>query len=333
MQSLLADLRYAIRELRKRPGFTLTAVLSLALGIGATSAVFSVIYAVLIDPFPYPGSNRIVEARLVDKAGHDRFAGMSGPQMQILSQTKSLEDVTGMDWWNLTTTDGDLPEDVQAMYISPNAPKHWDIRALMGRWLIPSDAPPGESAQPVVVLTYQFWQRYYMGDPNVIGRTIQLVHKPYQIVGVMPPRFKWGEADIYVPLKVTQDPNIRYAASLKIREGVSAKQASAELQPILEQFAKESPTQYPESFKVELRSIVEVYARPLGPTLYLLLGAVASLLLIGCANVSILLLARGSERQHELAVRAAIGADRLRMIRQLLTESWASRLWARRWAF
>src|SRR6266849_571914 len=321
MQSLLSDLRYAARELRKRPGFTLTAVLSLALGIGATSAVFSVIYAVLIDPFPYPGSDRIVELRLVDKAGHDRFTGLSGPQMDQLRQTKSLEDVTGMDWWNLTTTDGDLPEDVQAMYISPNAPNHWGIRALKGRWLIPSDAPPGQPAQPVVVLTYQFWQRYFVGDPNVIGRTIQLVHKPYQIVGVMPPRFKWGEADMYIPLKVTQDPNIRYAASLKIREGVSDTQASAELQPILEEFAKQSPTQYPETFKVKLRSIVEVYARPLGPTLYLLLGAVASLLLIGCANVSILLLARGTERQHELAVRAAIGADRLRMIRQLLTES------------
>src|SRR6202790_3907963 len=321
MQSLFSDLRYALRELRKRPGFTLTAVLSLALGIGATSAVFSVIYAVLIDPFPYPGSDRIVELRLVDKAGTDRFAGLSGPQMDQLRQAKSLEDVTGMDWWNLTTTDGDLPEDVQAMYISPNAPNHWGIRARMGRWLIPSDAPPGQTAQPVVVLTYQFWQRYFVGDPNVIGRTIQLVHKPYQIVGVMPPRFKWGEADMYIPLKVTQDPNIRYAASLKIREGVSEAKASAELQPILEEFAKQSPTQYPEIFKVKLRSIVEVYARPLGPTLYLLLGAVASLLLIGCANVSILLLARGTERQHELAIRAAIGADRLRMIRQLLTES------------
>jgi putative ABC transport system permease protein len=321
MQSLLSDLRYAVRELRKRPGFTLTAVLSLALGIGATSAVFSVIYAVLIDPFPYPGSDRIVELRLVDKGGTDRFVGLSGPQMDQLRQAKSLEDVTAMDWWNLTTTDGDLPEDVQAMYISPNAPNHWGIRARMGRWLIPSDAPPGQPAQPVVVLTYQFWQRYFVGDPNVVGRTIQLVHKPYQIVGVMPPRFKWGAADMYIPLKVTQDPNIRYAASLKIREGVSEAQASAELQPILEEFNKESPTQYPESFKVKLRSIVEVYARPLGPTLYLLLGAVASLLLIGCANVSILLLARGTERQHELAVRAAIGADRLRMIRQLLTES------------
>src|SRR6266436_5862754 len=321
MQSLLSDLRYATRELRKRPGFTLTAVLSLALGIGATSAVFSVIYAVLIDPFPYPGSERIVELRLVDKSGNDRFAGTSGQQADQLRQTKSVEDVTLMDWWNLTTTDGDLPEDVQAMYIDPNAPSHWGIRALMGRWLIPSDAPPGQTPQPVVVLTHHFWQRYFMGDPNVIGRTIQLVHKPYQIVGVMPPRFKWGDPDMYVPLKVTQDPNIRYAASIKLRPGANLEQASAELQPLIEEFAKQAPTQYPDKFKVKVRSIVEVYARPLGPTLYLLLGAVASLLLIGCANVSILLLARGTERQHELAVRAAVGADRLRMIRQLLTES------------
>jgi predicted permease len=321
MQSLLSDFRYALRELRKHPGFTLTAVLSLALGIGATSAVFSVIYAVLIDPFPYPGSDRIVEIRLVDKTGSDRYAGLNGPQIDQLRQAKSLEDITAMDWWNLTTTDGDIPEDVQAMYISPNAPNHWGIRAQMGRWLIPSDAPPGQQPQPVVVLTYQFWQRYFMGDRNVVGRTIQLVHKPYQIVGVMPPRFKWGAADMYLPLKMTQDPNIHLAASFKLRPGVSAAQASAELQPILEEFAKQSPTQFPETFRVKMPSIVDVYARPLGPTLYLLLGAVASLLLIGCANVSILLLARGTERQHELAVRAAIGAGRLRMIRQLLTES------------
>jgi predicted permease len=321
MSSLWTDLRFAARELRKRPWFTLTAVLSLALGIGATSAVFSVIYAVLIDPFPYPGSDRIMEIRLVDKEGHDRFAGPTGPQANVLRQARSIEDVVLMDWWNLTTTDGDLPEDVQANYIDPNAPNHWGIRALKGRWLIPSDAPPGQTPQPVVVLTYAFWQRYFMGDPNVIGRTIRLVHKPYQVVGVMPPRFKWGGVDIYLPLKVTQDPNIRYAASIKLRAGVNPEQASAELQPLIEEFAKAAPTNYPDKFKVKLRSIVEVYARPLGPTLYLLLGAVASLLLIGCANVSILLLARGTERQHELAVRAAIGAGRMRMIRQLLTES------------
>ncbi|HXT77422.1 MAG TPA: ABC transporter permease [Candidatus Eisenbacteria bacterium] len=321
MHSFLPDLRFAARELRKRPGFSLTAVLSLALGIGATSAVFSVIYAVLIDPFPYPGADRIMQPRLVDKAGNDRYSGFTGPQIEQIRQAKSVESVSGEDGWNLTTTDGDLPEDVQAAYITPNAPNHWGVPAMMGRWLIPSDAPYGQDPQPVVVITYEFWQRYYRADPNVIGRTIQLVRKPYQVVGVMPPRFKWREAQIYLPLKLTPNPNIYEGASIKLRPGMTVAQANAELQPLFEQFARESPGRYPDNFRVNLGSIIEVYARPLGTTLYLLLGAVGSLLLIGCGNVSILLLARGAERQHELAVRAAIGADRIRMIRQLLTES------------
>lgn len=181
----------------------------------------------------------------------------------------------------------------------------------------------GKEPERVVVLGYRFWQRYYTGDPNVVGRTIQLVRKPYQIVGVMPPRFRWREADIYVPLKVTLDPNMNFGLTLKLRPGVSTERANAELQPVLEQFAKESPKRFPEGFRVNLRSIIELYAKPLGPTLYLLLGAVASLLLIGCGNVSILLLARGAQRQHELAVRAALGAARGRIVRQLFTESLA----------
>jgi predicted permease len=321
MPSIVPDIRFAARELRKRPGFALTAILSLALGIGATSAVFSVIYAVLIDPFPYPGYDRLVELRLKDKAGHDRFGGITAPQADILRQTKSLEDVVLMDGWSLTTTEGDVPEDAQGMYLTPNAPNHWGMAALMGRWLIPSDAPPGQDAQPIVVLPYKFWQRQYMGDPNIIGRKIQLVHKTYEVVGVMPPRFQWGEADLYLPLKTNADPNIRYSTSIKLKPGVTIEQANAELQLIMEDFAKQHPDQYPDGFRVNFRSIVELYARPLGATLYLLLGAVASLLLIGCANVSILLLARGAERQHEIAVRAAVGANRQRIIRQLLTEA------------
>jgi predicted permease len=323
MHSFLFDLRFTLRELRRRPTFTLTAILSLALGIAATSAVFSVIYAVLIDPFPYPGSDRLMEPSLLDAAGHDRYAGLNGPQLEQLRQAKSVESIAGMDYWNLTTTDGDLPEDVKASYLSPDDPNHWGTKALMGRWLMPSDAPFGQDALPVVVLGYNFWQRYYLGDPNVVGRTIQLVHKPYQIVGVMPPRFKWADVDMYLPLHVTRDPKIYFGASIKLRPGVTTAQGNAELLPYLEQFAKESPERYPEKFRVNLRSITELYAKPLGPTLYLLLGAVASLLLIGCGNVSILLLARGTERQQELAVRAAVGADRARMIRQLLTESLA----------
>jgi putative ABC transport system permease protein len=321
MQSLISDLQYSARELRKRPGFVLTAVLSLALGIGATSAVFSVIYAVLIDPFPYQGANRMMEIRLLDKSGNIKYTGFNGPQIQQLRQAKSVESVVGMDYWNLTTTDGDIPEDVQTTYITPDYPNHWGMAALYGRWLVPADAPFGHDPQPVVVLSYEFWQRYYLGDPNVIGRTIQLVHKPYQVVGIMPPRFKWADVSLYLPLKLTQDPKIYESVSLKLKPGVTVAQATAELQPIVETFAKDSPQNYPENFRLTLRSLVDLYARPLGPTLYILLGAVASLLLIGCGNVSILLLARGTERQHELAVRAAIGADRARMIRQLLTES------------
>jgi putative ABC transport system permease protein len=321
MQSLVSDLRYSARELRKRPGFTLTAVLSLALGIGATTAVFSVIYAVLINPFPYPDANRLMEIHLLDSQGNDRVTGYTGPEIAELRRVKSFESVVPFQYGHLTTTDGDLPEDVRALSISPDSPNHWRISALMGRWLIPSDAPPGQEPAPVVVLTYKFWWRYFQGDPHVIGRTIRLVHKPYQVVGVMPPRFQWGESEIYRPAKVTQNPNLGFAVSLKLREGVAAAQANAELQSVVEQIAKVRSAYFPARFRVDLQSIVDLYTRPFGTTLYLLLGAVGSLLLIGCGNVSILLLARGIERQHELAVRCAVGADRIRILRQLLTES------------
>jgi predicted permease len=321
MSSVLADLRYAARELRRRPGFALTAILSLALGIGATSAVFSVVYGVLINPFPYVGADRMMQLSLIDNAGRFRYPGMTGAQLDQLRQARTVESVVGEDGWNLTTTDGDIPEDVSASYISPNAPNHWGVRALLGRWLIPADAPPGQEPERVVVLGYQFWQRYFSGDPDVVGRTIQLVRKTYQIVGVMPPRFRWRDADIYVPLKVRIDPNIYFGTSLKIRPGVSTAEANADLQPILQKFATETPARYPDTFRVNLRSIIELYARPMGPRLFLLLGAVTSLLLVGCANVSILLLVRGAHRQQELAVRAALGAARIRVVQQLLTEA------------
>ena len=323
MSSLIADLRYAGRELRRRPGFAATAVLSLALGIGATSAVFSVVYGVLINPFPYVGAERMMQLALRDPAGRLRYPGMNASHLEQLRQARTVESVVGEDGWNLTTTDGDIPEDVVATYISPNAPNHWGVPALMGRWLVPADAPPGQDPARVVVLGYQFWQRYYAGDPNVVGRTLQLVRKDYQIVGVMPPRFRWRDADIYLPLKVRLEPNVYYGATLKIRPGVPTEEANAELQLVLQEIAKQSPGRFPDSFRVTLRSIVEMYARPMGPRLFLLLGAVTSLLLVGCANVSILLLVRGAHRQQELAVRAALGAGRIRIMRQLLTEALA----------
>jgi len=144
MNSLAADLRYAARELRRRPGFTATAVLSLAFGVGATSAVFSVVYAVLLNPFPYTDSERMVQVALRDRAGNDRFPGLTGPQAEQVRQVPSIESVVLEDGWNLTTTDSDLPEDVVAAYVSPNAPNHWGTPAFMGRWMVPADALPGK---------------------------------------------------------------------------------------------------------------------------------------------------------------------------------------------
>ncbi len=258
-------------------------------------------------------------------AGHGRRGsatpGMSGAQFDELRKLRAVESVVGESGWNLTTTDGDIPEDVIGSYVTPNSPNHWGTPALMGRWLIPADAPAGREPERVVVLGYAFWQRYYTGDPNVVGRTIQLVRKNYQIVGVMPPRFRWREADLYLPLHVKFEPNNYYGVNLRLREGVTPEEANAELQPLIEQFAKQTPERYPAKFKVQLRSIIEMYAWPMAPRLMLLLGAVASLLLIGCANVSILLLVRGAHRQQELAVRAALGAGRIRLVRQLFTEA------------
>ena len=323
MRTLLEDLSYGFRQLRKNPAFTLTAVLSLALSIGATTSVFSVVYGILMNPYPYRGADRMIHLMVKDKGGNDRWIGLNGPQMIELHRTKCVESAALWDEWNLTTTGEELPEDVTALYLSSNAGSHFGVPAFKGRGLIPSDAPFGQDPQPVVVLGYKFWQRHYNASPDVLGRTLQLVHKTYTIVGIMPQRFTWGDADVYLPLKLNQDRKADYAPLVKLKPGITRTAANAELQAILDQFSRQNPGQFPEKFRVNVQGLNDQFVDQLGSTLFLLFGAVALLLIIGCANVSILLLARGTARQHELAVRAAIGASRVRILRQLLTESLA----------
>ena len=323
MHSLLQDVRYSYRQLARLPGFTLTAILSLMLGIGATTAVFSVVYAVLMDPYPYANSGRMIHLRLLMPNGDIQgYLGVTGPQWQQLRKSPVVEDAFLQDSWNLTITGGDLPEDVLGCYLSSNAFDFLGVPALLGRGLEPSDAIDGQDPQPVVVLGYKFWERHFRGDPGVVGKTIQLTRKPYTIVGVAPPRFAWGDGDVYLPLKVTNDPTPDYYAGVRLKPGITHAQADAALQPLIEQFAHETPRHFPAGpIRLHVEGLNEKFVREMGGTIALLFGSVALLLLIGCGNVSILLLARATAREQEFAVRAAIGASRSRLIRQLLTEA------------
>jgi predicted permease len=319
MQSLLQDLRFSLRQLIKAPGFTITAVLSLALGIGATSAVFSVVYAALLHPFPYPTAERIFRLAARNKTGEGMWVNLNGPQFQRLRQVPLIEDALAMDFRGLTMTGHDVPENVNAVLISASAFTDLDVRPAFGRGIQPSDAFNGQDPQPVTVLSYKFWQREFNADPSVVGRMIRLDRKSYLIVGVAAPRFTWYSADVYLPLKLSPDQSL--TVNILLKPGVTRAVANAALQPLIEQFAKAAPKQFPEHFKMDIQGLNDWVVRDMGSTLYLLFGAVGLLLAIGCGNVSILLLARGAARQHELALRSAIGASRRRIIRQLLTES------------
>jgi predicted permease len=320
---LFQDLRYAFRQLLKSPGFTLTAILSLSCGIAATAAVFSVVWGVIMNPYPYANPDRMVHLNLHgDRPGQDDGFGITGSQWQRLRQSPVVEDAIITDNWSLTVTGQDVPEDLQGAYFSSNAFQFFGVPTLLGRGLQPSDAVDGQDPAPVVVLGYKFWQRHYQGDRSVIGRTIELIRKPYTIVGVAPERFTWQDADVYVPLKVTQDPIPAYGKEVRLKPGVTPRMAEQVLQPLFTEFEKETPKHFPaKPGALHLQGLNERFLQEIGGSLALLFGAVALLLAVGCGNVSILLLARGASREHELAVRAAIGASRSRIVRQLLTES------------
>lgn len=322
MKTALQDIRFGIRQFIKIPGFTLTAIISLALGIGATTAVFSVVYAILMDPYAYKNPDRMIHMRLTTPTGDLRGFGVTGAQWQELRKSPVVEDTFLEDDWNLTVTGADLPEDVAGVYLSSNGFNFLGVSPTIGRVLQPSDAIDSQDPQPVAVLGYKFWLRHFNGDPSVVGKTIQLVRKNYTIVGVAGARFTWGDGDVYLPLKITTDPVRAYYSGIRLRPGVTHAQADSALEPLILQFAKDTPTHFPPNhLHLHVVGLNEDFVKQLGGTLYLLFGAVALLLMIGCGNVSILMLARATARQHEFAVRSAIGASRSRIIRQLLIES------------
>jgi putative ABC transport system permease protein len=321
MQVVLQDLRFAIRQIIRNPGFSLTAVLSLTLGIGSTVAVYSILYDAVLHPWPYAAIERICDVWITDSAGHEGTWGLTGPQIRQLRQTHAVEDAVASNYTNQTVTGNDLPDDVVVDEMTGSHFQFLGLSPLLGRYILPADAPEGQSPQPVAVLSYKFWQRHYRGDPTVVGKTIQLNHKTYSILGVMPVRFTWRDGDVFIPLNMATDQVHRYGPQIKLKPGVSFAAAAAEFQPLFQEFDKQTPNVFPKQFKISVRGLADTYTRDLKKTMYLLFGAVALLLAIGCGNVSILLLARSTARQHEFAIRAAVGASQFRIVRQLITES------------
>jgi predicted permease len=318
---LAVDLRYALRSYRRSPGFAATAVVSLAIGIAAATGVFSIVNAALLNPFPFAGINRIVRLDMIDN-GKPHGLSVTARQLVALQHSDVLDGAFASNNWEMTLTGRGLPEAVPTQYFAANGLNVLGVPPLLGRVFNEADGPAGEQPQRVVVLTYRFWQRHFGGRPEAVGQTLYLNREPHTVIGVLPRQYFSIGPEIVVPLHLTFDPNFAWGVLARLKPGVNPRMAEQRLQPLFDQFAKETPLRFPKEMRPLVRSLVETQrAGDFVPTLLLIFGASMLLLLLACANVSILLLARGTSRANEFAVRAAIGASRGRLMRQLLVES------------
>lgn len=322
MDRLIQDLRYALRQFGHSPGFALTAVLSLTLGIGATTAIFSVVYGVLLDPYPYKDADRMVHVQLRDKSSPDanNLLFVNGSEYEELRKLPVIDDIFLQNQDSEILGGDQLPVSVNVGRYSPNLFQYMGVPLLVGRPFSAADAPNGKPAQ-VAVLSYLFWKRQFGGDAKILNHTVELNHKLYTVIGVAPPRFTWGDCDVYLPGLPSGDAHDYWMSFIKLKPGASRSVAQAQLQSFVDAVSKADPHDFRRDKRVAVVSLNEEVLGKFAGTLVLLFVAVLALLLIGCANISILLLARGTGRQHELAVRASVGASRGRLVRQLLTEA------------
>lgn len=341
MRILYQDIRFAIRMLMKNPGFTIPAVLCLALGIGACTAIFSVVNAVLLRPLPYSNSRQLVA---IDEYDLERTRTMGTSNRLLIDlyhQLRSVEGIALSHYATFHLTGGEFPERIAASRVSTNMFTVLGTKPLLGRTFLPGEDQLGRS--DVAIISHGLWQRRFGSDPNLVGKTI-----PYRdmmpglanfrsgedkictIIGIMPPRFLQprtiGKCEMWIPLSFKPDESdnrkVRvFGAIGRLKRGAGRRQAQAEADLLAQQLAEKYPDIY-KSWTIRLSPLRSKFVfAGARRSLLMLLGAVAFVLLIACANVANMLLARGASRQAEVAVRSTLGAGRWRVIRQLLTES------------